>query len=163
MLQQDCMQATADKKKKKTAAVTQQELKKEKVRGEGSATFHFVHCDMMKYLITDSVEPGFRHIERNVEGRQKCMKWNRRGSKDESGVRGGRDTGRHEQASKCQGEMNSWRRNLLWEVCVCLASARVCASTCICIPPHIYLPVYNKHALGPERISFAKISICQFN
>lgn len=31
---------------------------------------------------------------------------------------GGRDRGRHEQASKCQEEMNSWRWNLHWEVCV---------------------------------------------
>lgn len=36
---------------------------------EAGATFHFVRCDMMKYLISDSVERGFRHIERVVEGR----------------------------------------------------------------------------------------------
>lgn len=62
------------------------------------------------------------------------MKRNRRGAKEKWGF-GGRDTGRHEQASKCQGEMNSWRRNLHWEVCVWWL--RMCVYTCISILMHI--------------------------
>lgn len=50
---------------------------------EGSATFHFVHSDMMKYLITDSVErEGESDTGRNEEGRQNRMKRNRRGAKE---------------------------------------------------------------------------------
>jgi len=48
---------------------------------------------------------------RNEEGRQKRMKGNRRGAKEEWGF-GGRDTGSCEEASKCQQQMNSWRRTL---------------------------------------------------
>lgn len=92
------------------------------------------------------------------------MKWNRRGAGGWVGdiggvvVRGvggpserGRDTGRHEQASKCQGETNSWRRNLLWEVCVCLAR-KVCARVHVHLYTAAYLfcLVYNKHAQGPQ-------------
>lgn len=93
-----------------------------KVREEGSATFHFVHSDMMKYLITASqnTEGGsgwrIKHTGRNEEGRQKRMKRNRRRAKEKSEF-GGWDTHRHEQASKWQGEMNSWRRNLHGAVC----------------------------------------------
>lgn len=39
-------------------------------REKAGAIFHFVGCDMMKYLISDSVEQGFRRIERIVERRQ---------------------------------------------------------------------------------------------
>lgn len=49
---------------------------KKKVQGEkAGAIFHFVGSDMMKYLISDSVERGFRRTERIVEH----MKWNREG------------------------------------------------------------------------------------
>lgn len=77
----------------------------------------------------------------------------------EGGTRG--DMSRLQSAKEkwtAGGEICSGRCVFVWRVRAC-----VCASTCICIPPHIYLPVYNKHAPGPERISFAKISICQFN
>lgn len=107
------------------------------MRREGSAIFHFVHSDMMKYLITVSEhrrEGGLRHAGRNEEGRQKRMKCNRRGAKEKSGF-GRRDRGRHEQASKCQGEMNSWRRNLHREVCVCLMS--------VCTHMHLYTDAYS--------------------
>lgn len=89
---------------------------------EEGATFHFVQSDMMKHLITDSEHRlcgRSRHTSRDEEGKQKRMKCNRRGVKEKEGF-GGRDTGRHEQASKCQGDMNSWRRNLHGEVCVCV-------------------------------------------
>lgn len=62
-----------------------------------------------------------------------------------SNVDGRRDTGRHEQASKCQGETNSWRRNLLREVCACLAR-RVCVHACAhahaCVRVHLYTAAY---------------------
>lgn len=46
--------------------MTQQEQReKKKVQEEGSAIFHFVHSDMMKYLITESEE-------RRVRNRQGC-------------------------------------------------------------------------------------------
>lgn len=57
-----------------------------KVQEEGSATFHFVHSDMMKYLITDSEHrlerEGKSDTGRNEGGRQKRMKCNTRGVKE---------------------------------------------------------------------------------
>lgn len=80
------------------------------------------------------MEGGIRHSGRNDEGKQKHMKCNRRGVREKLEF-GGRDAGRYEQASKCQGEMNSWRRNVHWEVCV--------FSECVCLPVHLYADPYS--------------------
>ena len=85
---------------------------------------------MMKYSITDSTLSAGREEEksaRNEEGRQKHMKCNRRGVKEKEGF-SGRDTERHGQASKCQGEVNSWKRDLCRELGVC-----------VCVLTHIHL------------------------
>lgn len=152
--------------------VMQQELgrgKKQVKQKEKSTTFHFVHSDEISdNRLSASVRREWRGEElgRNKERKQKCMKCDRRGVKEKEGIRG-RDTGRHEQASKCQGEMNSWRRDLHQEVWVCeLNEGCVCLHifTCICTLLHaLHLAVYNKHARGLGRTSFAKISICHFN
>lgn len=102
-----CYNKVAWRRKEIKTSVMQHGLRK-KVKEEQGAIFHFVQTQMMKYLITDCEKRSQTH---DVLGRQKHMKCNRRGVKKTEGFEG-RDRGRHEQASKCQGEMNSWRRNL---------------------------------------------------
>ncbi len=71
----------------------QQEQRKKKVQEEGSATFHFVHSDMMKYLITDSEHRVWKE-KGNQTHRQK---W-------------GREAETHEMQQKgSEGEIGVWR------------------------------------------------------
>lgn len=86
---------------------------------------------------------GIRRAGRNEEGKagtHEMCAWNvAEGEQRRKRGFGGRDTGRQEQASKWQGEMNSWRRNLHREVCVCLVN--VCAW--VCIHMHLYTDAYS--------------------